>query len=706
VIAGISFTVPNLESAMAWSLRYGRQLLTTAAPAAGLAVAYTPVPPVGCEGWGFRSSSGCPTAKPVQVKNPVPSDIDISQSVPLTPVKEVFKRTFKLGDQDLFAYGPYKGKLNLQVYDRLKDKPDGYYVVVCGINPTPLGEGKSTTTVGLSQALGAHLGQKVLTCIRQPSMGPTFGIKGGAAGGGYSQCVPMEEFNLHMTGDIHAITAAHNLFAAAIDARWYHENTSSPKGIFNKLCPADKTGKRSFEKSQLALLEKLGLGHKKDNPDSLTDEEKERFAVLDIDPDTITWRRVTDCNDKYLRDVEIGRSPTEYSKKQERQLSRQSAFAITVSSEIMAILALATDLQDLRDRLGRMICCYSKKGVPLTADDFGITGALAVLMMDALNPNTMQTLEGTPALVHTGPFANIAHGNSSVIADKIGLKMVGNNGYVLTEAGFGSDMGGEKFFNIKCYYSGLKPNCAVLVCSIRALKLHSCAAPKVVAGQAPSKEYSEENVELVEKGCANLVAHIQNIRKHGVECVVAINRFATDTDAEHEVVKRIAKENGAHSAVVAEHFAKGGAGAVELGKAVMSACKSGTSNFRLLYDAKNDSIKTKIQKIVQGVYGGANVQYSEKAEEMIKKYEADPAIKILPICMSKTQYSLTDDPKKLGAPKGFTVTVKDMFVSAGAGFLVCSLGEITFIPGLPIKPAYYKIDLDFSTYPPKILGLS
>jgi formyltetrahydrofolate synthetase len=684
---------------MRQSLRLGRPLL---AAAAAPALANFDAP-TRCE--GLFSSGGCPTAKKVQVTSPTPSDIAVSQSVPLTPVKQVFQKTFGLKDEELYSYGPYKGKLSLQVYDRLKDRPDGHYVVVCGINPTPLGEGKSTTTVGLSQALGAHLGQKVLTCIRQPSMGPTFGIKGGAAGGGYSQCVPMEEFNLHMTGDIHAITAAHNLFAAAIDTRYYHENTSTPAGLWKRLVPQDKNGKRQFEPSMYARLEKLGLGHKKHNPDSLTPEEIERFSVLDIDPSTITWKRVTDCNDKYLRQVEIGRSPSEYSKRQEKQLSRESNFAITVSSEIMAILALATDLKDLRTRLGKMICCYSKKGVPLTADDFGITGALTVLMMDALPPNTMQTLEGTPALVHTGPFANIAHGNSSIIADKIGLKLVGKDGYVLTEAGFGADMGGEKFFNIKSYYSGLKPECAVIVCSVRALKLHSCQAPKVVAGQALSKEYTEENVELVEKGCANLIAHIQNVRKHGVQVVVAINRFGTDTDAEHAVIKRIAEQNGAHSAVVAEHFAKGGAGATDLGKAVISACKAG-SDFKLLYDAKNDAIKTKISKIVTDVYGGGSVTYSDKAEAVIAKYEQDPEIRSLPICMSKTQYSLSDDPKKLGAPRGFNITVKDIYVSAGAGFLVASLGEINFIPGLPIKPAYYKIDLDFDFNPPRIVGLS
>jgi len=681
------------------SWQHGRTLLA-AAPAAAL-LPQT----VQCEGW-FGNSKGCPTAKAVKPVFPVPSDIDIAQSIKPIPVKEIFYKTFGMTEQELYSHGPYKGKVNLSIMDRLKNKPDGHYVVVCGINPTPLGEGKSTTTVGLSQALGCFLGQKVLTNIRQPSMGPTFGIKGGAAGGGYSQCFPMEDFNLHMTGDMHAITAAHNLFAAAIDTRWYHENQSSPNFIWNRLCPVDKSGKREFEPSMYARLEKLGLGHKKHDPDSLTKEEIEKFCILDIDPDTITWRRVTDCNDKYLRKIEVGLSPSEFSKKQDKQIKREASYGITVSSEIMAILALAIDLKDLRTRLGKMICCYSKKGEPVTADDFGITGALAVLMMDALLPNAMQTLEGTPALVHAGPFANIAHGNSSIISDLMGLKLVGKDGYVLTEAGFGSDMGGEKFFNLKCYYSGLKPDCAVVVCSVRALKLHSCEAPKIVAGQTPAKEYREENLPLVEKGCANLIAHIQNVKKHGVRPVVAINRFGTDTDAELELVKKIALENGAFAAVVAEHHAKGGAGATDLGKAVMDACKAGPSEFKPLYDAKNDALKTKILKVVQEVYGGAAVEYSDKAEAVIKKYQADPSIASLPICMSKTQYSLSDDPKKLGAPKGFTVTVKDLYVSAGAGFVVVSLGDITFMPGLSIKPAYYKIDLDFSSNPPKVVGLS
>ena len=417
----------------------------------------------------------------------------------LTPIKELFEEKFPgLQRDELFEHGLYKGKLSLAVYDRLRERPASHYVVVCGINPTPLGEGKSTTTVGLSQALGAHLGQSVVTCIRQPSMGPTFGIKGGAAGGGYSQCAPMEEFNLHMTGDIHAITAANNLFAAAIDARIFHEKTASTSFLLDKLCPPDRDGKRAFEPSMRARLEKLGIATR--DPGAMTSDEVEAFCRLDIDPATVTWKRVTDTNDRYLREVEVGLSPTEVAKKTGEQLSRRSGFTITVASEIMAVLALATDLPDLRARLGRMIACFSKSGAPLTADDFGITGALTVLMMDALMPTAMQTLEGTPALVHAGPFANIAHGNSSIVADKLALKLVGPKGYVLTEAGFGSDMGGEKFFNIKCRYSGLRPSCAVVVCTVRALKLHSCRAPKVVPGAALSKSTAKRTSSSSRRG--------------------------------------------------------------------------------------------------------------------------------------------------------------------------------------------------------------
>lgn len=349
----------------------------------------------------------------------------------------------------------------------------------------------------------------------------------------------MEEFNLHMTGDIHAITAANNLFSAAIDARYFHERTASTAVLFDKLCPTDSKGKRSFEPSMFARLDKLKISTR--DPSAMTDEQKEAFCRLSIDPNTITWKRVTDTNDRYLREVDIGMSPTEVRKSTGEQLSRRTGFTITVASEIMAVLALATSLKDLRQRLGRMIAASSTSGEALTADDFGITGALTVLLADALQPTTMQTLEGTPALVHCGPFANIAHGNSSVIADLLALKLVGPSGYVLTEAGFGSDMGGEKFFNIKCFYSGLKPSCAVVVCTVRALKLHSNEAPKVVPGAKLSKEYTEENLDLVRKGSCNLIAHIKNVRSHGVQAVVAINRFATDTDAEIALVAQLAK---------------------------------------------------------------------------------------------------------------------------------------------------------------------
>jgi len=641
----------------------------------------------------------------LDLKMPVPEDIVISQSVMLTPVRELFRRCFGLGDEEVFSHGLYKGKLALTTYDKLAHKPDGHYVVVVGINPTPLGEGKSTTTIGLSQALGAHLDQPVMTCIRQPSMGPTFGIKGGAAGGGYSQCAPMEDFNLHMTGDIHAITAANNLFAAAIDTRIFHEATASTNFIFDKLCPKKRDNSRAFEPSMHARLDKLGI--KTRDPSQLTKQEVEAFCRLDIDPSSVTWKRVTDCNDRFLRQFTLGRGPAECSKSGER-FERESGFAITVASEIMAVLALATDLPDLRMRLGRMIAAFSRSGTPLTADDFGITGALTVLLMDALMPTTMQTLEGTPALVHCGPFANIAHGNSSVVADKLALKLVGPSGYVLTEAGFGSDMGGEKFFNIKCRASGLRPSCAVLVCTVRALKLHSGGAPKVVAGAALSKEYTEENLPLVDQGAKNLLAHIRNVTNHGVRVVVAINRFHTDTDAEVALVAKLARAGGAFDAVEANHFSHGGAGAAALGRAVMAACATAdpARDFKFLYDAKSEGIKAKIEAIVRGAYGGDGATYSEAAEARIARYEADAALRGLPICMSKTQYSLTDDPTKLGAPTGFKVLVKDLYVSAGAGFIVVSLGAISFIPGLPIKPAYYKIDLDMSTTPPRVVGLS
>ena len=580
----------------------------------------------------------------------------------------------------------------LKIIDRLKNRPDGKYIEVTAITPTPLGEGKTTTTVGLSQALGAHLGKKVFTCVRQPSQGPTFGIKGGAAGGGYSQIIPMEEFNLHLTGDIHAITAANNLLAAAIDTRWFHESAQKDEALFERLCPPAKDGSRRFSPVMLRRLRKLGIS--KTNPNDLTPEERSRFARLDIDPDSITWRRVTDTNDRMLRQITIGQGP------EEKGMTRVTGYDISVASEIMAILALTTSLADMRERLGAMVIGTSKAGEAITADDIGAGGALTVLMKDAIQPNLMQTLEGTPAFVHAGPFANIAHGNSSIVADQIALKLVGPDGYVLTESGFGADIGMEKFFNIKCRYSGLVPNCVVLVATIRALKMHG-GGPKVVAGQPLNHAYTEENLDLLEKGCSNLAKMIQNARLFGIPVVVGVNRFQHDTPAEIELVRKKAKEAGAIDAVMANHWAEGGAGAVELGKAVIAACQQ-PSNFQFLYPL-DISIKEKIETIVRKVYGGAAVEYSPEAEKKIALYTRLGFDK-LPICMAKTHLSLSADPNLKGAPTGFTVPVRDVRASVGAGFLYPLLGTMSTMPGLSTRPGYYEIDLDLKTG--QVIGLS
>src|SRR6202451_1482496 len=485
----------------------------------------------------------------------VPSDITIAQSATPLPIDQIPSEAGIL-PEELDLYGKTKAKVHLSIRDRLKNSPNGKYIVVTAITPTPLGEGKTTTTVGLSQALGAHLDKKVFTCIRQPSQGPTFGIKGGAAGGGYSQIIPMEEFNLHLTGDIHAITAANNLLAAAIDTRVMHENTQKDEALFDRLCPPAKGGSRRFSPVMLRRLRKLGIS--KTDPNELTPEERSRFARLDIDPDTITWRRVTDTNDRMLRQITIGQGP------EEKGFTRVTGFDIPVASEIMEILALTTSLADMRERLGRMVIGTSRAGEPITADDIGTGGALTVLMKDAILPNLMQTLEGTPAFVHAGPFANIAHGNSAIVADQIALKLVGADGYVLTEAGFGADIGMEKFCNIKCRYSGLAPNCVVLVATIRALKMHG-GGPKVTAGQPLHHDYTEENLPLLEKGCSNLLRHIGNARAFGIPVVVAVNRFKNDTDAEVNLVRRLAVAAGAEDAVRANHWAEGGAGALDVG---------------------------------------------------------------------------------------------------------------------------------------------
>src|SRR5579864_9225849 len=604
---------------------------------------------------------------------PVPSDIDIAQAATPLPITQIAAEAGILPDE-LELYGKSKAKVHLSVRDRLKSAPNGKYIVVTAITPTPLGEGKTTTTVGLSQALGAHLGKRVFTCIRQPSQGPTFGIKGGAAGGGYSQIIPMEEFNLHLTGDIHAIIAANNLLAAAIDTRMFHENSQKDEALFDRLCPAAKDGSRKFSNIMFRRLRKLGIT--KTDPNQLTTEERSKFARLDIDPETITWRRVVDTNDRMLRQITVGQGP------EEKGFNRSTGFDIAVASEIMAILALATSLNDMRKRLGRMVIGSSRAGEPVTADDLGTGGALTVLMKDTIMPNLMQTIEGTPAFVHAGPFANIAHGNSSIVADQIALKLVGPDGYVLTEAGFGADMGFEKFCNIKCRYSGLTPNCVVLVATIRALKMHG-GGPKVVAGSPLAPVYSEENLELLEKGCSNLIRMIGNARTFGMPVVVAVNRFHTDTDAEIELVRKISRSAGAENAVVANHWALGGAGAVDLGKAVVAACEK-PSHFKFLYPLER-TIKEKIETIVREMYGGAGVEYSEEAEKKIAHYTR-VGFDRLPICMAKTHLSLSHDPNLKGAPTGFIVPVRDIRASVGAGFLYPLLGTISTMPGLSTRP--------------------
>lgn len=624
------------------------------------------------------------------LKRPVPSDLAIAQAVQPRPIVEIAAEAGLL-PEELELHGNYKAKIELSVRDRLKDEPSGRYIVVTAITPTPLGEGKTTTTVGLSQALGAHLGKKVFTCIRQPSQGPTFGIKGGAAGGGYSQVIPMEEFNLHLTGDIHAITAANNLLAAAIDARRFHEDDMDDATLYKRLVPG-AAGKRQFTGIMVRRLKKLGIH--KTNPDDLTSEEIGCFVRLNIDPDTITWRRVVDTNDRMLRDITVGEGP------QEKGRMRKTGYDITVASEIMAVLALTTSLADMRERLGRMVVAMDKQGNPVTAEDIGCAGALAVLMKDAIKPTLMQTLEGTPALVHAGPFANIAHGNSSIVADQIALKLVGEDGYVLTEAGFGADIGMEKFFDIKCRCSGLAPNCVVLVATVRALKMHG-GGPKVVAGKGLDAAYVQENLALLEEGCSNLQLHVRNARKFGVPVVVAVNRFHTDTDAEVELIRQKAKEAGAYDAVASNHWADAGLGAVALGETVIAACRQ-PSDFAFLYPLEL-GIKQKIEAIVTQIYGGAGVEYSPRAEEQIAAYTRAGFDK-LPICMAKTHLSVSHDPELKGAPTGFVVPVREIRASVGAGFLYPLLGAMSTMPGLSARPAFFDIDLDPETG--AVIGLS
>jgi formyltetrahydrofolate synthetase len=629
------------------------------------------------------------TPSPLELLDPVPSDIDIAHAAVMKPIKELADEIGLL-DDELELYGKFKAKVTLDVLDRLKDVPDGKYIDVTAITPTPLGEGKTTTTVGLSQALGAHLGKSLFTCIRQPSQGPTFGIKGGAAGGGYSQVVPMEDFNLHLTGDIHAITAANNLVAAAIDTRMYHESRQSDEALFKRLCPPDKNGKREFAPIMFRRLKKLGID--KTNPDDLTPEEYGKFVRLDIDPDAITWRRIVDTNDRMLREIEIGLGPKEGG------FTRKTGFDISVASEIMAILALTTDLADMRERFGRVVLATSRTGDPVTMDDLGVSGAVTVLMKDAIKPTLMQTVEGTPALVHAGPFANIAHGNSSIIADRIALKLAD---YVLTESGFGADIGMEKFFNIKCRYSGLIPDVVVLVATVRALKMHG-GGPTVTAGAPLDPAYVTENLELLEKGLCNLEAHIENALKFGITTVVAVNSFKDDTPAEVEMVREAALKAGAYNAVVTRHWMEGGKGAVDLAKAVVEACEQ-PSDFKFLYPLKGTSIKEKIEIICKEIYGADGVTYEPLAEKKVELY-TKLGFDELPMCMAKTHLSMSHDGTLKGRPTGFTVPIRDIRASVGAGFLYPLLGTMSTMPGLPTRPAYYEIDIDLETG--EVLGLS
>jgi len=623
----------------------------------------------------------------LKLLRPVPSDIEIAQAGKL---KSILQIAAELGirENELELFGPYKAKVKLEILDRLAKRPNGKYIDVTAITPTPLGEGKTTTTVGVSQALGAHLGKRVITVIRQPSQGPTFGIKGGAAGGGYSQIIPMEDFNLHLTGDIHAITAAHNLCSAALDARVMHESMQDDEKLFNALCPPDKQGNRKFSPSMLRRLKKLGID--KTDPNELTPEERSRFARLDIDPNGIQWRRVIDVNDRFLREVQVGLG------KDEAGFEHRSGYDITVASEIMAILALTTSLADMRDRLGRMVVATSKKGEAVTAEDLGVAGALTVLMKDAIKPNLMQTLEGTPAFVHAGPFANIAHGQSSIIADKIALKLAD---YVVTESGFGADIGMEKFFDIKCRYSGLIPQVVVLVATVRALKMHG-GGPKVVAGKPLAPEYTDENLDLLRAGLGNLQHHIRNARRFGVNVVVAVNSFATDTPAEVEMIRQAAIEAGAEDAAVCTHWMDGGKGAVALAEAVIKAAEK-PANFQFLYPLEMP-IKEKIETICKEIYGADGVDYLPEAEAKIELFNKLGLDK-LPMCMAKTHLSLSHDPALKGVPKGFRVPIRDMRASVGAGFLYPLLGEMRTMPGLPTRPVFYDVDLDLETG--KVVGL-
>ncbi len=539
-----------------------------------------------------------------------------------------------IGEHLLQPYGSDLAKIKLEAIDELRDRPTAKYVVVTAITPTPLGEGKTTTTVGLGQAM-QHVGKNAVISLRQPSMGPTFGIKGGAAGGGYSQVIPMELLNLHLTGDFHAVTAAHNLLSAMIDNHLFHGND------------------------------------------------------LDLDVDNITWRRVMDVNDRALRNIVVGLGGKMDG------VVRQTGFDITAASEVMAILALATSPDDMRARLGRIVVGYTPAGEPVTAEQLSGAGSMAVIMRDALAPNLLQTIENTPVIVHAGPFGNIAHGNSSVVGDLIGIHA---GDYLITEAGFGADMGAERFFNIKCRASGLRPDAAVLVATVRALKAHS-GKYKIVAGKDLPDDLLAENPDDVAAGAANLRKQIENVKAHGVTPVVAINAFPTDHASEHDEIRQIAEQMGARVAVCT-HFADGGAGATDLAQAVIDACEE-ESGFHYLYQ-DDDSLKSKIESVATTIYGAERVEYTPAASKQLANYEANGFGK-LPVCIAKTHLSISGDASLKGAPTGHTLTVREARASVGAGFVYPICGEMRTMPGLGTSPAASRIDFGDDG---EIVGLS
>jgi len=546
-----------------------------------------------------------------------PSDIEIAQKANMKDIREIAKEWGILEDE-LELYGKYKAKISLDIFKRLENKKDGKLVLVTAITPTPAGEGKSTTTVGLGQALN-KIGKKAMIALREPSLGPVFGVKGGAAGGGYAQVVPMEDINLHFTGDMHAITAANNLIAAAIDNHIHQGNS------------------------------------------------------LRIDSRQIVWKRVLDMNDRALREVVVGLGG------KANGFVRQDGFTITVASEVMAVLCLSTDLMDLKKRIGNMIVAYDMDDKPVTVKDLKVEGAATLLLKDAIKPNMVQTLENTPALIHGGPFANIAHGCNSIIATRLGLKLAD---YLVTEAGFGADLGAEKFLDIKCRYGNLKPDAVVVVATIRALKMH---------GGVAKTELSKENLSALDKGFENLAKQIENIKKFGLPVMVAINKFAMDTEAEIDLLLKKCREYGV-AAVLNEVWEKGGEGGKEMAEKLVELIENEKPSFKPIYEVEA-SIMEKLDTIVREIYGGCRVKYSAKALKMIKKLE-ELGLDKLPICMAKTQYSLSDNPQLLGAPKNFEITVNEIRVSAGAGFIVCLTGEIMTMPGLPKVPAAEFIDID------------